>query len=401
MSQDKKFTVIIPTRQRADVLGPALRTVVAQDYDNLEILVSDNCSDDHTAEVVKAFDDPRIRYLNTGKRLSMSHNWEFALSHVVDGWVTILGDDDGLQLGSLSRVAEIAAEYRVSMVRSSIASYVWPSLAQSTFGRLSVGLRRGCELRNSREWLDRLIRGTVSYASLPTLYTGGFVDSQLIARARDASGNFYRSMVPDVYSAVVFSKLTDNYVYCHEQLAVGGASKHSTGASQFSNEKSLRSESSPAGTYYSEPNIPFHADLSISDSGSPPSSIQLLVYESLLQSAHLATPTELGVTHEQQLEIVLRNAKRRHRAELAEWGGAFARRHGLDFESISRRSSNVRVGEKVAKNGRKLIGQLNTINLSGSRDLPIRDVYDASIVAATIKTLHHGKLAAVARMVLP
>jgi len=397
MSQNLKFTVIIPTRQRADVLGPALRTIVAQDYDNMEILVSDNCSDDDTADVVRSFDDPRIRYRNTGQRLSMSHNWEFALSHVKDGWVTILGDDDGLMPGALTRVADIVSEYRTSMVRSSIGSYLWPSLTQSPFGRLSVGVRRGCELRRSSDWLERLIKGQVSYASLPTLYTGGFVDYRLIDRARDKAGNFYRSMVPDVYSAVVFSKLTDNYVYCHEQLAVGGASRHSTGASQFSGEKPTQVDSSPASTYYSEPNIPFHADLSLADGVSPPPSIQLLVYESLLQSEHLLTPDGPAVGHAQQLEIILRNAKRRHRAELAEWGKAFAHRHDLDFDSIQRRAAMIKYGEKIAKNGRKFTDQLSTVNIAGSSTLPVADVFEASIVAATVKVVGPGKLGSVIR----
>jgi len=76
-----RFTVIIPTRERAATLRHCLATVTAQDFASLEILVSDNCSSDETAAVVAANGDPRIRYLNTGRRLSMSHNWEFALGY--------------------------------------------------------------------------------------------------------------------------------------------------------------------------------------------------------------------------------------------------------------------------------------------------------------------------------
>jgi len=74
MNNLPKFTVIVPTRERADVLGPALKTVVEQDYDNLRILVSDNFSNDSTRDMVESFRDPRIIYINTGKRLSMSLN---------------------------------------------------------------------------------------------------------------------------------------------------------------------------------------------------------------------------------------------------------------------------------------------------------------------------------------
>lgn len=401
MYRDLKFTVIIPTRQRADVLGPALRTVVSQDYDNLEILVSDNFSGDQTAEVVRGFDDPRIRYVNTGRRLSMSHNWEFALSHVSDGWVTILGDDDGLMPGALNRAAELIGEYRTSMLRSSIGSYIWPSLTQSPFGRLTVGLQRGCELRRSKDWLMRLAHGTVSYASLPTLYTGGFAEYRLIERARDQAGSFYRSMVPDVYSAVALAKLTEHYVYCHEQLAMGGGSGHSTGASHFAGARPDTADAAPAAAYYSEANIPFHPSLAAESDGKPPPSIQLLVYESLLQSGHLGVIDDPVVQPARQLEIILRNAKRRHRAELAEWGAGFARLHDLSFDGVRREAGRIRYGEKLVKNTRKLVEQLTSVNVDGSVTLPLKDVYEATIAAATINLVGSRGPGAWMRSLLP
>ena len=100
MSENIKFNVIIPTRERADTLLHCLRTIVSQNYENLDIIVSDNFSQDNTREVVESFSDPRIKYINTGKRVSMSHNWEFALHHVQGDYVTFVGDDDGFLDGS-------------------------------------------------------------------------------------------------------------------------------------------------------------------------------------------------------------------------------------------------------------------------------------------------------------
>lgn len=128
MSQPR-ITVIIPTRERCDVLEKTLRTVTAQNYDDLDIIVSDNFSADDTERVVRSTNDARVKYVNTGKRLSMSHNWEFALSKVGDvGWVTIIGDDDGLLPGSLDKISEIIQSTDVLAVRTSVCSYRWPSL---------------------------------------------------------------------------------------------------------------------------------------------------------------------------------------------------------------------------------------------------------------------------------
>ena len=37
----------------------------------------------------------------------MSENWEFALGFADEGWITYLGDDDGLPLGAIKKVADI------------------------------------------------------------------------------------------------------------------------------------------------------------------------------------------------------------------------------------------------------------------------------------------------------
>jgi glycosyltransferase involved in cell wall biosynthesis len=56
------FTVVIPAYNRAAVLGDALRSVLAQDEQDFEIVVVDDGSKDDPESVVKAIDDPRIRF---------------------------------------------------------------------------------------------------------------------------------------------------------------------------------------------------------------------------------------------------------------------------------------------------------------------------------------------------
>lgn len=58
-----KISVIIPAYNGADHLGAAIRSVLDQTYPNFELIVVDDASPDHTAEVVRQFDDPRLKYL--------------------------------------------------------------------------------------------------------------------------------------------------------------------------------------------------------------------------------------------------------------------------------------------------------------------------------------------------
>lgn len=56
-------SVVIPTYNRAHLVGRAIQSVLNQTYQDFEIIVVDDGSTDNTEEVVKSFNDPRIRYI--------------------------------------------------------------------------------------------------------------------------------------------------------------------------------------------------------------------------------------------------------------------------------------------------------------------------------------------------
>ena len=56
-------TIIIPTYNRAHLLGRAIRSVLTQTFHNWELIVVDDASTDNTKEVAYSFQDPRIHYL--------------------------------------------------------------------------------------------------------------------------------------------------------------------------------------------------------------------------------------------------------------------------------------------------------------------------------------------------
>lgn len=394
---DLRLTVIIPTRDRCDVLEAALRTVTDQDYDALEILVSDNCSTDSTESLVRSIDDPRIRYVNTGRRLSMSHNWEFALAHVKgSGWVTVVGDDDGLVPGALDRVADLVKETKAQAVRTSTCAYYWPSVTHRESGRLVVPTRTGYEFRNSQEFIGKVMSGAVRYLELPVLYTGGYVDVALVEKLRERGGLFYRSRIPDVYSGMAIASVIERYVYSNDNSAIVGASSHSTGFSQFSTKLSVQPPGTAARAFDAEDNIAFHAALPLSADGAMPGSLSVTVYESYLQSEFLRTGPPL-TDHQYQLELMLATSQM-DGPDTDRWAHAFAEMHQLDLDRARQRSRVLQATLLLRTLPHRVGNGLHRFDLGSTSDA-ITDVHQAAVTAATVNDDPPGVLRRAMRLV--
>jgi glycosyltransferase involved in cell wall biosynthesis len=88
-------TIAIPTYNRAEsYLRQALTSALSQTYPNIEIIVSDNCSTDHTEMVVKGFPDSRIQYFKHKKNIGPYNNWDFCLQQAKGTYFLLLHDDD-------------------------------------------------------------------------------------------------------------------------------------------------------------------------------------------------------------------------------------------------------------------------------------------------------------------
>jgi len=231
-----KMNIIIPTRERADTLKWTLKTCVEQQYNNLNIIVCDNYSSDNTREVVDYFSDERITYINPGRRLSMTQNWEFGLSHVSDGYVTILGDDDGLLPNAVEDVSKIIEIEKISAFSWLKADYCWPDhIAPEWRNYLSIPLENKFIEIPARKAARDTSLFLLAYSRTPTLYNS-FVDYKLISALRKKTGAVLRSLAPDVYSGLALLSEMDRYLYSLRPFSVNGASSHSNGTSTRSTE---------------------------------------------------------------------------------------------------------------------------------------------------------------------
>ena len=93
-SREPTVTAVITTYNRADMVGRAIQSVLDQTHKDFELIVVDDCSTDNTGEIVRAFQDTRIRYIRheRNRRLSASRNT--GMKAAQGKYIAFLDDDD-------------------------------------------------------------------------------------------------------------------------------------------------------------------------------------------------------------------------------------------------------------------------------------------------------------------
>jgi glycosyltransferase involved in cell wall biosynthesis len=267
------FTIVIPTRERPSTLVHAIQTCISQDYDDLEILVSDNASVDNTREIVSSFSDRRLRYVNTGRRLSMTASFEFAFSRVKPGYLIAIGDDDGIPVGAIRAAAQIVKETKAVAITTERAQYDWPGMAANRANQILFGLRSDWERRQICDFYPRVLNRGLSYYQVPLFYHC-YVATDLVDAVRCRLGTLFHSTQVDIYSAMLLGGFVSDYVHSFAPLVVNGASPKSNGAQHFGQVK----DASEVVKWQAETDIPMRKHFQIVKS------IRYLILESFLQA---------------------------------------------------------------------------------------------------------------------
>lgn len=349
MTRAPRLTVIVPTCDRPDTLRSCIETILAQSCGDLQLVVSDNFSRPETAAVIRSFTDPRITALRTDRRLGMSAHWDFALPHARGEWITVVGDDDGLLLDGAERFLALAERANVDAISSLRCMYVWPMAGNSGEGELTVLQGSGFDVRDSREWLETVLRQGESYAHLPWIYTGGFVRRTVMDSIRARMGRCFSSMNPDIYSAVAVASSMPRYGYSHEPFSIGGTSSHSNGLKCFTTKR----EDKKKIAFFSENDVEFLP--SLGDGFVP--SLSLFVYEAYLRAAPLRTYSIDTDTFE-QLCLAIALAKDDTRAHTVEYCREVAQANGLDANGLEAASGRLRFQLSARKKLRRLKASL-------------------------------------------
>jgi len=99
-----KVSVIIPSYNREDTIGRAIRSVLQQDFKEFELIVVDDGSDDKTVEVVQDFSDSRISIIQHSENQGANAARNSGIDAASGELISFLDSDDKFHADYLGKV---------------------------------------------------------------------------------------------------------------------------------------------------------------------------------------------------------------------------------------------------------------------------------------------------------
>ncbi len=98
-----KVSVCIPAYNSCEFIGKTIESVLKQTLSDFELIICDDASSDGTREVIRQYQDPRIRLIENQVNLGAEKNWSLATSFARAPYIKLLCGDDVLYPDCLAR----------------------------------------------------------------------------------------------------------------------------------------------------------------------------------------------------------------------------------------------------------------------------------------------------------
>ncbi|MDE7312239.1 MAG: glycosyltransferase [Eubacterium sp.] len=106
-----KVSICIPLYNGSRFIKETLESVLDQDYPQMEIIINDDCSSDNSLEIVKCFNDSRIKVYANEKKYGLVGNWNKTVSYASGEFVKLMCQDDLLCAGAVSNQVKLLKKY--------------------------------------------------------------------------------------------------------------------------------------------------------------------------------------------------------------------------------------------------------------------------------------------------
>ncbi len=229
-----KFSVVIPTRNRLDLLKYAVTSVIQQNYNDWEIIISDNASTEDIEGYIKSLNDPRIKYSRSAEFLSITESWNRCINLSTGDYILMIGDDD-IILKNYFQIAHNLIEKfeQPDLIYTNAFLYAYPNVIpefpEGTFQ--SFGSLHAMPKHEVPFWLDqtcklKILQETLKFNAIYSTNMQHALIHRPLLKKVTREGKFFHSPYPDIYAmSAIFLEAERLLIYPKELVVVGISTK--------------------------------------------------------------------------------------------------------------------------------------------------------------------------------
>lgn len=227
------YSILLPTREGGELLEPCIRSVLRQDREDFELVVSNNASEDGTREILESIDDERLKVVHLDVPVPVTDNWNVALAASSGERISLIGDDDQLLAGYFDRLDALLEHHEdPDVLLFSAYAFAFPGFSGSThshwadpFYAITGGLPIEGTLRDER--LRATAREMFRFQfPLPLNMQTVVVHRRALERLSDG---LFKPPFPDFYGLHALMLRSGPWAISSERLVVVGVSPKSFG----------------------------------------------------------------------------------------------------------------------------------------------------------------------------
>lgn len=238
-----RYSVLLPTRNGGEFLRNCIESILSQEYDDFELVISDNANTDQTPAIIDEFrSDPRVHTIRLNEAVPVTDNWNAAYDASSGDYILMMGDDDLLLPGYFARMdALLDRNAQPDCVLYNGYSFIAPgSVADDPRSYYSPRhFAFGSDFAEEKELTPAAKFGIVLDMFRWTSRIPLNMQTTLVARraAEKIAGGFFQPPFPDHYALNAMLVMGCRWLFTPERLVVVGVSPKSFGHYVYSGKQ--------------------------------------------------------------------------------------------------------------------------------------------------------------------
>jgi glycosyltransferase involved in cell wall biosynthesis len=113
---NKIVSIVLPTYNGKDFLKKSIDSCLNQTYQNIELIIVNDCSIDSTEEIILSYTDSRIKYIKNETNLKLPKSLNIGFQNASGDYLTWTSDDNYFDENAIAKMVLALEELKVDLV---------------------------------------------------------------------------------------------------------------------------------------------------------------------------------------------------------------------------------------------------------------------------------------------